>query len=149
MILISSWLEIKRMTEYDQTNPQLVVFVICLLICQFTSVAFRSVSIHPRCKSSLDMALTPIGPFCPFRSDASEDLNPKFEDVQNVNPDFATEMARFQLDMQMGQTPDPERLRIVADGIDQAVKQWEDLVTRLRISPDFQTREYAKVSLDR
>ena len=33
--------------------------------------------------------------------------------------DFGTEMQRLQLDMQMGQTPDPERLNKVADGIDQ------------------------------
>lgn len=92
------------------------------------------------------MALTPVGPFCPFRSAAAENLNPRMEQLQENRPEFVAEMDRFQLDLQMGNTPDADRLRIVADGIDQAVNQWEDLVTRLRISPDFQTREYAKLT---
>ena len=92
------------------------------------------------------MALTPVGPFCPFRSAAAEALDPPMEDFNDQGPDFATEMARFNLDMQMGHTPEPERLRRVAQRIDQAVDQWETLVARLRTSSDFQTREYAKLT---
>lgn len=97
-------------------------------------------------KTRLDMALTPIGPFCPFRSKATEDLDPSMEEMQELSPDFATEMTRFQLDIQMGKTSEPERLRTVALGIDQAVDQWENLVSRLRLSQDFQTREFAKLT---
>lgn len=96
--------------------------------------------------SSLNMALTPVGPFCPFRSSAAMQFDSKMEKVQSAGPEFATEMARLQLDMQMGQTPDPDRLKKVADGLDEAVTNWEDLVSRLRLSQDFQTREYAKLT---
>jgi len=64
----------------------------------------------------------------------------------NTSPDFATEMGRIQLDMQVGETPDPDRLRLVSDGINSAVDNWENLLTRLRSSADFQTREYAKLT---
>mmetsp|Transcript_35253 Transcript_35253/g.77209 ORF Transcript_35253/g.77209 Transcript_35253/m.77209 type:complete len:343 (+) Transcript_35253:102-1130(+) len=91
-------------------------------------------------------ALTPIGPFCPFRSSASEAAEPGMEKLHVAGPEFATEMARIQLDMQMGQSPDPERLRTVANAIDSAVDSWEELLTRLNIAGDFQTREYAKLT---
>ncbi len=70
------------------------------------------------------------------------------EQLQSGIPEFAEEFARIQMDMQMmGATmPDPDRLRKVADGIEQSVDQWENLMTRLRISTDFQTREYAKLT---
>ena len=48
------------------------------------------------------------------------DMEPRMEGLQASNVgDFGTEMQRLQLDMQMGQTPDPERLNKVADGIEQ------------------------------
>jgi hypothetical protein len=95
---------------------------------------------------TLCMALTPVGPFCPFRSTAALDLDPKMDEFNAGSPDFASEMTRFQVDLQMGNTPDPERLLKVADEIDKSVDMWEKLVTRLRLSPDFQTREYAKLT---
>ena len=52
-------------------------------------------------------------------------------------PEFAAEMTKLQLDMSMGEMPDPDRLKRVADGLEQAVDQWENLVTRLRLSFDF------------
>lgn len=93
------------------------------------------------------MALTPVGPFCPFRSSAAVDLEPRIEDLQaNSGPEFADEFARLQLDMQMGNEPDPDRLRKVADGTERAVDRWEALVMRLKLSKDFQTKEYAKLT---
>jgi hypothetical protein len=74
------------------------------------------------------------------------DLEPRMEQLNSSGPEFATEFSRIQLDMQMGNAPDPERLRKVAEGMDQAVNQWEDLMMRLRLSKDFQTREYAKLT---
>ena len=96
--------------------------------------------------TQLSMALTPIGPFCPFRSKAAENLDDKMEGIRQQGPDFASEMTKFQLDIQMGQQPEPERLRKVAEGINQAVDGWETLIARLRLSTDFQTREYAKLT---
>lgn len=104
---------------------------------------------QPRSHSSscLRMALTPVGPFCPFRSSSTMELDPKMESMQKeVGPDLTTEMSRVQLDMLAGQMPDPERLLKVADGFEIAVEQWENLITRLRLSHDFQTREYAKLT---
>jgi len=92
------------------------------------------------------MALTPVGPFCPFRSSAAIEIEPRMESLSSATPQFATEMARLQLEVQMGQSPDPDRLRKVADALDSAVEDWENLVTRLRLSQDFQTREYAKLT---
>ena len=68
------------------------------------------------------------------------------ESLNSATPEFASELMRIQLDMQMGTTPDPERLRRVATGIEEAVAEWESLMTRLRLSNDFQTREYAKLT---
>lgn len=92
------------------------------------------------------MALTPVGPFCPFRSASSVSIEPKMESLNSAGPEFATEMARLQLDMQVGQMPDPDRLRTVAKGIDAAVDDWENLLARLNLSNDFQTKEYAKLT---
>jgi len=96
--------------------------------------------------TSLGMALTPVGPFCPFRSPSALEIEPQMESLNTGTPDFATEMARIQLDMQVGQTPDPERLNKVATAMNEAVDNWEGLVDRLRSSNDFQTREYGKLT---
>jgi Domain of unknown function (DUF1825) len=99
-----------------------------------------------RSRSALG-ALTPIGPFCPFRSDAAEQLNPDMEQLTQTTSeaDFVTEMARIQLELQMGQsTPDPDRVRSVATQMEHAMVQWETMITRMRLSSDFQTREYSK-----
>jgi hypothetical protein len=118
-----------------------------LFAFQTTSTKYgRAFAVRASRGEPLHMALTPVGPFCPFRSSAVMEMEPRMEQLQSDVPDFATEFSKIQLDMQMGNTPDPERLRKLADGIDQAVDQWEDLVTRLRISADFQTREYAKLT---
>eukprot|EP00551_Chaetoceros_affinis_P003416 CAMPEP_0203646578 /NCGR_PEP_ID=MMETSP0088-20131115/13210_1 /ASSEMBLY_ACC=CAM_ASM_001087 /TAXON_ID=426623 /ORGANISM="Chaetoceros affinis, Strain CCMP159" /LENGTH=320 /DNA_ID=CAMNT_0050503829 /DNA_START=36 /DNA_END=998 /DNA_ORIENTATION=- len=109
-------------------------------------IATRSASASASATTSLNMALTPIGPFCPFRSQAALEIEPRMESLNGATPEFATEMARLQLDMQVGQMPDPDRLRRVAEGIEAAVDDWENLLTRLKLSNDFQTREYAKLT---
>jgi len=91
-------------------------------------------------------ALTPVGPFCPFRSSAAIQVEPKMESLNSKTPEFATEMARLQLDMQIGKMPDPQRLKTVANGIDAAVDDWENLLARLNLSNDFQTKEYYKLT---
>jgi len=98
--------------------------------------------------SALNMALTPVGPFCPFRSKAAIEAEFRMEKLGADAPQFATEMARLQLDMQLGdgKLPDPDRLRKVADSLEEAVSGWEDALARLKLSGDFQTREYAKLT---
>lgn len=68
------------------------------------------------------------------------------ERLNSVGPEFAVEMTRLQADMQVGVTPDPDRLRSVANQLTSAVDEWETLIARLRLSSDFQTREYAKLT---
>ena len=97
-------------------------------------------------QTSLCVALTPIGPFCPFRSSAAVAVEPKIEHFNEMTPEFATEMAKIQMDIQLGNDPDKDRLFRVADGIDKAVARWEILFERLKLSGDFQTREYAKLT---
>lgn len=125
----------------------LLLFVGAHLSSSFAPLRSTSASRNNNQRISPLHALTPVGPFCPFRSEASEAFEPNMENLSaRTGSDFATEMARVQLDMQMGQTPDPDRLRSVADGIDAAVEQWRGLITRLSVSPDFQTKEYAKLT---
>lgn len=97
-------------------------------------------------RTSLCVSLTPIGPFCPFRSSAAVAVEPRIEDFNGMAPEFATEMAKIQMDIQLGNDPDKDRLFRVADGIDKAVASWENLFEGLKLSGDFQTREYAKLT---
>lgn len=97
-------------------------------------------------QTCLCMALTPIGPFCPFQSSAAVAVEPRIEELNGQAPEFASEMARIQMDVQMGSEPDKDRLFRVADGIDKAVENWEILLARLKLSGDFQTREYSKLT---
>lgn len=106
----------------------------------------RSAATAPIYTKSALLALTPVGPFCPFRSDAAISIEPKMESLNTQTPEFATEMARLQLDMQVGSMPDPNRLRTIASGISAAVEDWEELLARLNLSDDFQTKEYAKLT---
>ena len=110
------------------------------------TAAFTYFPIHQTATFMLRMAVTPVGPFCPFRSTAAIDIEPRMEQIQTATPEFALEMSRLQLDMQMGNTPDRDRMRHLAQGIDVAVDDWENLLTRLRLSQDFQTLEYAKLT---
>jgi hypothetical protein len=73
-------------------------------------------------------------------------MEDKMERLSAKTPEFATEMTRIQLDFSMGQIPDKDRLTRVADGLQREVENWEELVARLRLSSDFQTREYAKLT---
>ena len=94
----------------------------------------------------LFMALTPVGPFCPFRSSAAQSFDDRMERMSANTPTFAAEMSRLQLDLQFGRMPDPERLQSAANNLEYEVDEWERLLMRLRLASDFQTREYAKLT---
>lgn len=89
------------------------------------------------------MALTPVGPFCPFRSSATTEIEPRAKTLHDAVPEVATDFKRLLLDLQMGNTPDPSRLQALADEVDAAVEKWESLNAALQLSKDFQMREYA------
>jgi Domain of unknown function (DUF1825) len=95
----------------------------------------------------LDMALTPVGPFCPFRSKAAIAMQSRMEHVSGATPEMAAEMSRLQLDFATGNMPDKGRLLRVADDLEREAETWQQLVARLRLSGDFQTREYSRLTL--
>ena len=68
------------------------------------------------------------------------------EKFNKIGPEFATRMARIQLELQMGNTPDKKELLKTSEDLQAAVEDWEKLMAGLRESSDFQTREYAKLT---
>ena len=88
--------------------------------------------------------ITPIGPFCPIRSSACAVdgvLDKGFGSLTGTAGSFAMEMKRMELDAQAGNAPEPDRMAKLADDLDSAHEAWEALLTRLRLSTDFQSRE--------
>ena len=93
--------------------------------------------------------ITPIGPFCPFRSEATKldgTVDSGMGSLTSKSQNFMAEMARLQLESQMGTEPDPAKVEAVADDLAAALEEWELLMTRLRLSTDFQSREYFKLT---
>lgn len=95
------------------------------------------------------VVVTPIGPFCPFRSQACAlggNLDGDFQQLTAASPQFVTEMSRMQLDMQMGKEPDRGKMAELAKQLDASHRQWETLLAKMRLSPDFQSGEYFKMT---
>lgn len=93
--------------------------------------------------------VTPIGPFCPFRSKAvdSGPLNDEMVFLsQSFSPRFVVELSRIQLEMQAGSTPDKERVISLADELLVAADKWDTSLTRMRMATDFQARELFKIT---
>lgn len=91
------------------------------------------------------MALTPVGPCCPFRSSAANELDPTFEALSNeIAPEVGPDLARLQIELTASgpENANPDQLRRVADGLERTVAQWERTHRRMEDSPDFQVREY-------
>jgi hypothetical protein len=102
---------------------------------------------HARRCGPLRAGVTPIGPFCPFHSSQVMDgVGRRMGSLAKDTPQFASEMARMQLDAQMGTAPDPARVAKLADSLDAAYDDWEELIARLSLSSDFQSREYFKLT---
>ena len=81
-------------------------------------------------------ALTPIGPFCPFRSPAADALEDQMEELSALGPVLATAMTRVQLElMQATESKNPPNGDLIletADTIDKAVTKWETVLTHIR-----------------
>jgi len=96
------------------------------------------------------LTVTPIGPFCPFRSAACAENGPLGQAMgtltQTKMPRFAAEMSRIQLEMQTGGAPDPSRVRVLADDLLEAEQEWRVMLTRMKMATDFQSREYFKMT---
>lgn len=94
--------------------------------------------------------VTPIGPFCPFRSTACADGGPLGEAMaelsQQAMPNFAMEFARLQLTVTSGGEPDLAKVNELADELLKAEAQWSNMLTRMRLTDDFQSREYFKMT---
>jgi hypothetical protein len=61
------------------------------------------------------------------------------QDIQEATREIAAKV-------QAGQVPDPEKLLFVSQKTDEAVDSWERTMARLRLSKDFQAREYQKMT---
>lgn len=94
----------------------------------------------------LHMALTPVGPFCPFRSKAAVAMESRMEHLSGITPEVAAEMGRVQMDFSSGGMPDLDQLLKVAEGLERETQNWQELMARLKLSGDFQTREYSKLT---
>ena len=60
--------------------------------------------------------ITPIGPFCPFRSEATKldgTVDSGMGSLTSKSQSFMAEMARLQLESQMGSEPDPAKVEAV------------------------------------
>jgi len=96
------------------------------------------------------VGITPIGPFCPFRSATCSDggvLDQGMAGLSSKAPRFMTELTRLQLAMQAGSPVDPNEVKRVAADLNAAQSDWENLLTRMGVSDDFQSREYKKMTL--
>ena len=91
---------------------------------------------------ALSAVVTPVGPFCPFRSAACSAGGAMDRHIGAMNaavgPQFASEMAKMQLELQVGRQPDPAKVNQLADQLTAAHSEWETLLTRWRLSNDFQ-----------
>lgn len=95
------------------------------------------------------VGITPIGPFCPFRSRVCSDgglLEEGMASLSSKAPSFMTELTRLQLEMQAGTEVDPDRVRKVASEMQAAQSEWEQLLARMGMTDDFQAREYKKMT---
>lgn len=97
--------------------------------------------------------VTPIGPFCPFRSAACAANGPlgiAMDKMTSMDagfmPRFAAEMARINLQMQTGEQPDTEKVKQLANELYKAEEDWRTMLTRMRMTDDFQSREYYKMT---
>jgi len=90
--------------------------------------------------------VTPIGPFCPFRSAAFDQNGLLGVAMNNFSsskmPRLAVEMSRLKLEMSMDGTPDPQKIATIADEIVEMQGEWQSILQRMRLADDFQTREY-------
>jgi len=96
------------------------------------------------------VCITPIGPFCPFRSSACRDdglLASGMSELSSMTPRFMTELARIQLSMQTGSEVDPAQVRRIGEEMLAAQTEWEQLLARMGMTDDFQAREYKKMTM--
>jgi hypothetical protein len=94
--------------------------------------------------------VTPIGPFCPFRSKVTAYDSSAMSDMaalsQKKMPRFATEMARLELTMANGGEPDLDAVRSMASDLAEAEREWRTMLDRMRLTNDFQSREYYQMT---
>jgi hypothetical protein len=139
----------------DQMGPLMImttnrIIVLCFAIILLLPLAepFLVTKLPKSAVDSALHALTPVGPFCPFRSAAALEMEPQMEQLnaeywrQYDAMDGSTILDEL---MRTGQISDPDKLRKFAENTNSATDRWESVVTRLRLSQDFQTREYAKL----
>jgi hypothetical protein len=99
-------------------------------------------------RSSRLMAVTPTGPFCPFKSSANQESASEVMDslnIHTVTPQFASEMSSIDQDLDAGKVPDKAMVLRVYSKMSQTTNRWDRLMDSFQNSPDFQTRERARL----
>jgi len=93
----------------------------------------------------LEMAFTPVGPFCPFRSSKADQMDAQLDELQSkmkIESDFREELVDIQGAIEGGSDPGQGRLLHAASKMDFIVEDWEKAFSALHLSPDYQTREF-------
>ena len=126
--------QVLRLVAFIASTPSVLAF-------------YRSVTPPFRQPSSaLAMALTPIGPFSPFRSKKAEEKEREMEGITESGPSMMLDMERLRLDMEMGITPDVDRVVKIATSIEDKVKAWKTYVSNMKESADFQNLEQLQLT---
>jgi hypothetical protein len=92
------------------------------------------------------MALTPIGPFCPFRSSASQAQDWHMDELHEDFKTKTEDIEKISLELQMGKDVDKDVLLRAADYMERNLDKWETSMARMKLSGDFQTIEYLKLA---
>mmetsp|Transcript_6044 Transcript_6044/g.20618 ORF Transcript_6044/g.20618 Transcript_6044/m.20618 type:complete len:290 (-) Transcript_6044:249-1118(-) len=86
--------------------------------------------------------VTPVGPFCPFRSPASLSVAPGDEDLHAQAGEASLALIRLTLEVESGSVPERDRVRAVADDMERVWNRWDAFLARKRMSGDFQCLEF-------
>lgn len=93
--------------------------------------------------------VTPIGPFCLFRSPYSQQMDPYMKTYCEKSPIVLSEIEQSSREMvkmlDQGRTPDRAQLLRTSQMIDKSIDDWLQINTRWRLSNDFQSRENGKL----
>jgi len=94
------------------------------------------------------MALGPIGPFCPFRSDnpGSDEIDRQMGLLSYQASDLARRFQGITTGLTSGVLPDRDAVRQLAQEMDEVNDRWRVLLARFQLSSDFQQLELFKLT---
>ncbi|GMH95085.1 hypothetical protein TrST_g1570 [Triparma strigata] len=118
-----------------------------LLLVPFLFVNPLSLRPHPS-------VITPVGPFSSCRSKACEfggSLDSRMSSATSGitgDDNFMLELQRLTVEFQINETPPPtDKVAKIVDKMERSHEQYNDLLTRLSLSKDFQSLEYYSLTV--